>query len=303
MGNFLSECYEKRKSYSTINTFLSALSSSLYPINGIAIGSHPLITRLLKGIYNLRIPTPRYSTTWDVTTVTIYLKTLFSLAQLSLKNLTLKTVMLRSLSSAQRERTLFALKLNNQRVSDTCLTFIITERLKTSKPGKSIEVRFECLPDDPKICPKCNLAEYILRTEALRGSNSDERVSKLFISYVKPHKHVSTDTLARWIKSILKVSGIDTSVFKAHSVRSASTSHAYARGIPIAEILRTADWSNEKTFRKYYLGTGQKVQGRWLENSKSREQNFLAIHPVSLLLFFMVPFRLCTKNNDPPLFC
>ena len=177
VGNFLSECYEEGKSYSTINTFQSALSSSLYPINGIGIGSHPLITRLLKEISNLRTPTPRYSTTWDVTTVTSYLKTLFPLAELSLKNLTLKTVMLCSLSSAQREQTLCALNLNIQWVSDTCLTFIITERLKTSKPGKSIEVRFECMPEDPKICRKCTLAEYILRIEALRGSNPDERVS------------------------------------------------------------------------------------------------------------------------------
>ena len=47
--------------------------------------------------------------------------------------------------------------------------------------------------------------------------------------------------------------GIDTSVFKARSVRNASSSHAYARGVPIADILRAADWTNEKTFRKYFL--------------------------------------------------
>ena len=61
-------------------------------------------------------------------------------------------------------------------------------------------------------------------------------------------RHSATaDTLARWIKSVLRSSSIDTSVFKAHSVRSASSSHAYASGVPVTHpILRPADWTNEK---------------------------------------------------------
>lgn len=253
VANFLSECFAEGKSYSTINTYRSALSSSLYPITNTTIGSHPLITRLLKGIYHLRPPVPRYSNTWDVTKVTSYLKTLFPLDQLSLKNLTLKTVMLCALSSAQREQTLCALDLNNLTESEECLNFVITDRLKTSKPGKSTVVKFVCIPDKLEICTKCTVTEYISRTSAFRGTDPNVRVSKLFISYVKPHKQVCTDTLARWIKSVLDSSGVDTSVFKAHSVRSASTSYAYAKGVPVAEILRAADWTNARTFKKYYL--------------------------------------------------
>ena len=48
-------------------------------------------------------------------------------------------------------------------------------------------------------------------------------------------------------------SGIDVSIFKAHSVRSAATSDAFAKGVPMADILRMADWTNERTFRKFYL--------------------------------------------------
>ena len=148
---------------------------------------------------------------------------------------------------------LCALDLKNRWESGTCLNFVITERLKTSKPGKSTEVTFECLPDQPQICTKCTAMEYILRTAAYRCTDPNFCVSPLFISYVRPHKPVTTDTLARWIKSALRSSAFDTSVFKAHSVRSASSSHAYARGVPIADILRAADWTNEQTCRKYYL--------------------------------------------------
>ena len=93
------------------------------------------MVRLLKGIYHLRSPLPRYSLTWDVVKVTSYLRTLFPLEQLKLKTLTMKTVMLCALSSAQREQTLCALDLNCKKQSQDCLSFVIAEHLKTSKPG------------------------------------------------------------------------------------------------------------------------------------------------------------------------
>ena len=41
------------------------------------------------------------------------------------------------------------------------------------------------------------------------------------------------------------------SIFTAHSTRAASTSKA-ATIVPIQTILKTATWSNAKTFTKYY---------------------------------------------------
>ena len=64
---------------------------------------------------------------------------------------------------------------------------------------------------------------------------------------------MSSATVARWIKSVLSTAGIDTSVFKPHSVRGASVTHKYVQGVPVVDVLRMADWSNEHTFRKYNL--------------------------------------------------
>ena len=52
-------------------------------------------------------------------------------------SLTLKTVMLCALSSALREQTLCALEINLSNKSVDSLIFIVSERLKTSTPGKS----------------------------------------------------------------------------------------------------------------------------------------------------------------------
>ena len=68
--NFLAECFEEGKSYSTLNTYISALSSTLCSCSNTTVGSHPLVCRLLKGVFHLRPPQPRYSTTWDVSLVT-----------------------------------------------------------------------------------------------------------------------------------------------------------------------------------------------------------------------------------------
>ena len=84
------------------------------------------------------------------------------------------------------------------------------------------------------------------------GLNSSGVETKLFISYVKPYKAVSRDTISRWTKATLKLCGIDTSAFSAHSTRAASTSKACAMDVPIHEIMDKVGWSSEQTVYKYY---------------------------------------------------
>jgi site-specific recombinase XerD len=65
------------------------------------------------------------------------------------------------------------------------------------------------------------LNEYIARSEHL-NLRIDE---SLIISIVKPHKQVSKQTIARWIKLTMMKAGL-ADTFKPHSTRSASTSNA-----------------------------------------------------------------------------
>ena len=85
--------FEKNLSYSSLNTARSALST-IVTVDGMPIGSHPLVERFLKGVFNLRPLVPRYKKVWDVSIVLRFLKTLSPVASLSLKNLSLKLVML-----------------------------------------------------------------------------------------------------------------------------------------------------------------------------------------------------------------
>ena len=106
---------------------------------------------------------------------------------------------------------------------------------------------FPRFSENESLCPVKSLTLYIERTKELRGNND-----QLFISFIKPHHPVTSSTIARWLKLLMESAGIDTSVFKAHSVRSASTSAAAMQGITTEDILSAADWNTESSFQQFY---------------------------------------------------
>lgn len=126
--------------------------------------------------------------------------------------------------------------------------FSICGLIKQSRPGfRGAFVHMRAYPPDRRLCIYTVLKEYLKRSYLFRGTKS-----KLLLSYVKPYKEVTKDTIARWIKVVLLRSGIDISKFGAHSVRAAVTSKAKANSVPFEKILDKAGWSNSKTFAKFY---------------------------------------------------
>ena len=244
---FLTELFHTGIGYSAINTARSALSSIILLPGGRPVGEHPLICRFLKGVFELRPALPKYTEIWDVGIVLRYLKTLYPPQDITLKQLTLKTTTLLCLLTGQRSHTIH--KFDTQFIQKLPNMYRVTvrEKLKHTKPGRHQEP-FEYLSYEPDkaLCIYEHLSEYIERTKPLRDC------SKLLISYIRPHKAVSKDTVARWLKVTLGLSGIDTEKFTAHSYRAASTSSNTAAGLSLTEILKTAGWSNAQTFVKYY---------------------------------------------------
>ncbi len=95
------------------------------------------------------------------------------------------------------------------------------------------------------------LKEYEQHTLPFRPTEPS-KPDKLLLSYINPHKPISSESLSRWIKDMLSRACIDTNTFKAHSVRGAIASSALNKGISLEEILRLADWSMDSTFRCFY---------------------------------------------------
>ena len=156
-----------------------------------------------------------------------------------------KLTMLLALLSGQRVQTLKALTLTSMTLTANRCVFMIDTPLKTTRPGNRIE--FLAYKPDRNLCVVQHLQAYIDRTSHLRGETD-----QLLIGYQKPHKPVSTNTIARWLKNVMAKAGIDTSVYKAHSTRAAVTSAAKGKQVPINTILSAAGWSNENTFARFY---------------------------------------------------
>ena len=73
---FLVFLYKKRLGYSAINTARSTLSNILPVKERIEFGKHPIITRMLKGIFRTRPALPRYICIYDAEIVIEILKSL-----------------------------------------------------------------------------------------------------------------------------------------------------------------------------------------------------------------------------------
>lgn len=237
---FLSELFNTGVGVSALNSARSALSAILQPIDGKQVGEHPLVTRLLKGVKAKRPSLPRYKCIWDPNLV---LKHLQDSDNNKIKDLTLNLTMLLALVTGQRAQTLHALKLSDMEVNEGSVTFTIACPLKTREPGATIHLMsFEC----QKLCVVTLLHQYIARTKSVRQDEG------LLLSFVRPFRAVTCDTVRRWLLSVMETSGVNTTIFKAHSTRAAATSAAQRHKVPIASIMKAGMWRSENTFVRFY---------------------------------------------------
>nr|CAI5836394.1 unnamed protein product [Callosobruchus analis] len=200
---------------------------------------------------HLRPQRPRYDTTWGPKIVLDYLCTLYPNQILSLEELSRKLATYLVLISANRVQTLSLIKISNITQSQEGLEIKISERTKTSRFNKTLPVlRIPFYPQNLKLCVTNTLLRYLEKTKPLR-----ESIDYLFIlvCYRKPHFEASCQSISRWIRKTLQLSGINTEIYKAHFTRHASTSAAMRSGIPLDTIISTAGWSpDSQTFARYY---------------------------------------------------
>ncbi len=232
-------------SYNSLNVYRSAISSIHLPCEGRSIGEHPLVSHVLRGAFISRPPQPKHQAFWDVEVVLRYFVDVGDNDSLILGDLTKKLAMLLELTSANRSSDLARISLSHCQVTPHQAVFTPSDLRKQDRPGhKRMAVIVPAFEGDSLICPLQCLTSYIGRTSPLR---SESKEGPLFISFLKPHKLVSSASVARWLKSVLSSAGIEG--FTAHSTRGAGTSKATSSGLSMQEIMRLADWSRESTFK------------------------------------------------------
>ncbi|OXU20979.1 hypothetical protein TSAR_016214 [Trichomalopsis sarcophagae] len=242
---FLTKKFHEKATYGTLNSARSAISL----VSNKKIGEDDSISRFMKGVSKLHPPKPKYVFTWDVTIVLDYLETLYPLETISFTNITYKTMMLMILSTAHRAQIIAKIRLDNIQVNEDGILIHITDRIKTSAPGRyQLLLSIPFCSQFPKNCVATALKVYLEKSKDLRKDSS-----KLFVAIKRPHKDIGAQTISRWVKLILGMIGIDLNKFTAHSTRHSATSKAKANSIDLDTIKRTAGWTTRsETFAKFY---------------------------------------------------
>lgn len=241
---FLKEQYDKGVSYGTLNSYRSAVAQLIGP----SLAEDFRMKRFFKGVFHLRPNLPKYENTWDPLLVLNYLKTLIN-KNLSLEQLSYKLAMLLALVSAQRVQTLSLIELDDISSSSQGVQIFIRNRIKTSGPSRTQPIiSLPFYKDDEIICVATTLLFYIDTTKSVRNSVCN----KLLITFKKPYRNASSQTISRWIRRVMFRAGIDAK-YASHSTRHASTSLADRRGVSIDIIRSAAGWTkHSKTFATFY---------------------------------------------------
>lgn len=244
--SFLSVQFQDVRTYGTLNSYRSALSL----ITNSNLGSDEKIRRFFKGVSVLKPSKPKYALTWDPTPVIEYLASLWPQEDLNLELLTRKLATLLILVSVQRVQTLSLIKRVNVQFLRDSVIIKIPDRVKTSGVNRFQPVMiFRHFEDQPALSIVSLLRLYMERTQ----NSLPNPPSALFLTFKKPIREASAQTISRWIKSTLFEGGIDTSVFSTHTTRHAGSSAAARGGISVEEIRKAAGWSqHSSTFANFY---------------------------------------------------
>ena len=150
---YLTSMCERGLAYRTISAAKSLLSGILHIPGVTAISEHYLVIRLLKGLFHVRPPQPRYELIRDTDLVLSYLKNP-RFSESSLQFLLLKTVTLLTLLSGQRVSTVHQFRISQMQTTPSLIIFNIPGLLKHSRHTKrDSPIPFHAFPHDADLCP------------------------------------------------------------------------------------------------------------------------------------------------------
>ena len=245
--DYLSSLFTRGLAYRTIHLHRSVLSATLPAIDGLPVGQHDLVCRLVKGVFQRRPPTRRLYQSWDVGAVFA----VFAEWNLPLdfSQIQRKAAFLLAVASARRPSELASLRCSAafMIIGGDRVRFLPSRLSKTDRSqhlGPPIVVR-RLPPEDSASCPVSALEQLLQRRREL-GIAHDF----IFCDFHAPYSPISTTAFSDRLRWALRRAGISA---PPGSTRSVSVSDAFARGVDIQTVLHAGDWSRAQTFYRHYL--------------------------------------------------
>ena len=263
---FLHDKFKEGKAPSTIGVYKAALSNTLKPIDNYAIGAHPHVLDLYRGICNNKPHLHKDVPTWRVEDVIQTLKSWGPNEGLNLKYAVLKATMLLALVSGARCSEIAALDTTKMLYHKGIgIEFKLTKHTKTRKTNILPKPMFitSFIDEEPLLCPVSALDHYFMvsgREGALdTAQNASAKITwtsdPVLRRLVPPYTGASPKTISRWLTKVICETTGRTEPDKTvgHSVRGKAASQAAFNGLNIGQIMKAAEWQSESVFREHYF--------------------------------------------------
>ena len=130
------------------------------------------------------------------------------------------------LTTGQRDQTIKCLNLDYIKISSDKVVLLVPKSLKNTRPGHHLPpIELKTLKDI-EVYVVAHLKEHAKITAPFRNTGTNQ----LLLSFVQPHKPISTTTLSCCV-TVMKKSRINVNIFGSHSAWSASRSKCKISGL------------------------------------------------------------------------
>ena len=140
-----------------------------------------------------------------------YFESLPANSELTLKCLLEKLTVLLLILNEQRKKNLLAIDIDNVKIYEDKLIILPNSSLKHTKPSRPLHATvYHKYNGNPKL----SVVECAKLYIEIRNELVPSEIKQLLVTYEKPHKAASDDTISRWNKNTISSAGIDIAVFK-----------------------------------------------------------------------------------------
>jgi hypothetical protein len=246
--DYFSDMFDRGRAFRTIRLHRSVLSSTLPPFDGHSVGDHPLVSRLIQGIFQRRPPSRRLYDSWNVGRVFDFFASWSS--PLSFEQLQRKTAFLLAMASSKRPSELSSIRCSSafMVIDEEKARFLPSCLSKTDRQrhlGAAFSIARLPVSSDASVCPVEVLETYLRRRAELHVPHD-----YVFCGFRAPRDPLSTAAFSDRLRWVMRHSGI---IAPPGSTRATSVSDAFARGDDLAAVLRAGDWSRAGLFFRHYL--------------------------------------------------
>ena len=254
MGEFIVHLTQRYKSGNSVRGVITATRAAL-PHDVRHVFDAPIIQDALRKCVRSKVPLPSVPPViWDPDKVLQFFRQWPQNSELGPVELSGKCLVLLMLASGRRKSDLHKLSVNenfmvytSEKIYFACSSFTKGHRRVKSHDFMQF-IEFQKFDLDPQCCPYSVIMSYLDRIRTPRRPQCDN-----FFVTTDKGTPAHPDTLKRWALNILQAAGIDVTMYKTNSIRSAHSSKSYQLGESIDSIMDRCAWVRGSTFVDYYL--------------------------------------------------